>query len=182
MNFNFKKTLITIFIIVNMMMMIRAQLGKSSPVINFVYTPITHIQNYFSLWRGWSMFAPEPMRMNAYVDTVVTFENGSKLVYNFISLKNESLFDRYVFGERLRKYMTDGLRLDSKSYLWKDAAKFVIRKVSINHKDKKIVSVTLRRRWQPLTLWNLPLVPHRTKVNRREFNKYEYYTYEVDQE
>lgn len=164
----------------NLMMMIRAQLDQKSPVINFVYTPITFIQNYFSMWRGWSMFAPEPMRMNAYIDAIVTFEDETEYVYNFLSIEDESLYERYVYGERLRKYMTDGLRLDSKSYLWKDAAKFVLKKIATTHFKKKPASVTLRRRWLPLTHWDLALVPHRSKINKKAFNKYEYYTYEVN--
>ena len=177
---SFKKYLVTIFIIANLMMMIRAQLDQKSPVINYVYTPITFIQNYFSMWRGWSMFAPEPMRMNAYIDAIVTFEDETEYVYNFLNIEDESLYERYIYGERLRKYMTDGLRLDSKSYLWKDAAKFVLKKIATTHFKKKPVSVTLRRRWQPLTHWDLELVPHRTKVDKKVFNKYEYYTYEVN--
>lgn len=172
---------INLFIIANLMMMIRAQLDQKSPIINFVYTPITYFQYYFSMWRGWSMFAPEPMRMNSYVDAKVIFEDGTQTIFNFTDIENISLFDRYIYNERFRKYMTDGLRLDNKSYLWKDGAKFVLRKVDIANPKKMVKSVTFRRRWQPLDKWFMPLVPHRKEIDRTKFKTYEYYTYEVDE-
>lgn len=170
---------VNVFIVMNIMMMVRAQLDKNSPVINFVYTPVTFVQNYFSMWRGWSMFAPNPLRTNAYVDAIIKFEDGSKIIYNFPRPDDDSLIEKYVFGERYRKYMTDGLRLDNKKHLWEDGAKFVLRKIAPTHFRKKPISVTLRRRWQKLKPWDQEFIAHRSKFDKTKFKKYEYYTYKV---
>lgn len=165
----------------NLMMMLRAQLHESSPVINFVYKPVTYVQNYFSMWRGWSMFAPNPLRINAYIDAKVVFEDGSTLIWDFPRPKDDNLVDRYLFGERYRKYMTDGLRLENKRFLWEDAAKFILRKIAPTQLRKTPVSVTLRRRWEDLPHWNAKFIPHRTPVDHSKFKSFEFYTYKVGQ-
>jgi hypothetical protein len=174
------RTLITLFIISNFMMMIRAQLHENSPVINFIYKPITFLQNYLSMWRGWSMFAPNPLRINAFIDAKITFQDGEELIWDFPKPAEDNLIERYVFGERYRKYMTDGLRLDNKAFLREDAAKFVLRKIAPEHYKKKPVSVTLRRRWQDIADWNVNFIPHRTPVDKSKFNTFEFYTYKVE--
>lgn len=159
------------------MMMFRAQIDNKSVLFTFIYTPVTHIQNYFSMWRGWSMFAPNPLRSNNFVDAVVKFQDGSNIIYNFQD--DDGLLQRYFFGERYRKYMTDALRLENKNFLWEDGAKFVLRKIAPIHFRKKPKTVTLRRRWQKIKDWNVEFIPHRTKLDKQKFYKYEYYTYKV---
>ena len=161
------------------MMMLRAQLDSKTPVINFVYKPATYIQNYFSMWRGWSMFAPNPLRMNAYIDAKIIFEDDGHYIFNFLNVSDENLVERYFYGERLRKYMVDGLRLDKNKFLWNDAAKYVLRKIAPTHFKRKPKKVILRRRWSNLPKMNEKFIPHRTKVDKSTFNTYEFYTYKV---
>ena len=175
---NFKKTLITIFIICNFMMMIRAQLHQNSPVINYIYKPITFIQNYFSLWRGWSMFAPNPLRINGFVDAKIIYQDGSQKTWTFPGPQKGTLLQRYMYGERYRKYIMDGLRLDKNSHLWPDAAKFVIRKTSKENLNKIPSKIILRRRWQDIPNWNIFFIPHKSKLSN-DYNTFEFYTHEV---
>jgi hypothetical protein len=161
------------------MMMLRAQLHNNSPVIEFVYKPITFMQNYLSMWRGWNMFAPNPIRVNGFVDAKITYADGSEYIWTFPRPQEGTLLERYIYGERYRKYVMDGLRLDSKSYLWPDGARFVLRKTAKRNLSKRPVSVTLRRRWKDIPNWEEEFIPHKSPP-ANDFNTFEFYTYEVN--
>ncbi len=160
------------------MMMARAQFDSKSPLVNFIYTPVTFVQNYLSMWRGWEMFAPNPLRTNQYIDAKITFKDGESLIWNFPRPSQHSLLDRYMWGERYRKYTSDALRLDSKRFLWKDASIFVMKKVKEKYPQKRPIEVTLRRRWMDIPNWNKEFIPHR-EIPKKEYNAYEYYTLKV---
>jgi hypothetical protein len=173
-----KKIAINLFIVLNLMMMARAQFDSKSPLINFIYKPVSFVQNYFSMWRGWQMFAPNPLRTNQYIDAKVTLENGKTIIWDFPRPSNSSLFERYMWGERFRKYTSDALRLDSKNYLWKDAGVFVIKKIKEKYPNKKVSEVTLRRRWLDIPNWNTSFIPHR-QIPKETYKTFEYYTLKV---
>lgn len=173
-----KVIVISIFIIINFMMMIRAQIDDSAPITNFIYRPITFVQNYLSMWRGWNMFAPNPLRSNYYVDAKVSFADGSHYIWNFPNSSNISSFQKYLYAERFRKYSVDGLRLNSNSHLWPDAAKYVLRQMAKSHFRKVPLKVTLRRRWKDIPNWNDRFIKHK-ELSNVPFNTYEFYTHEV---
>jgi len=173
-----KKITINLFIVLNLLMMARAQFDKKSPLINFVYTPITFVQNYFSMWRGWEMFAPNPLRTNQYVDAKITFKDGEKIIRDFPRPSNNSLLARYMWGERYRKYTSDALRLDSKKFLWKDAAIFVMKSIKETHPNKQPIEVKLRRRWLDIPNWNKEFILH-GELPKNEYKTYEYYTLQI---
>jgi hypothetical protein len=175
------KILASAFIVVNLMMMIRAQLPSNAPVINYVYKPVTFVQNYFSLWRGWSMFAPNPLRTNQYVDAKVTFADGTSIIWNFPNASETNVLKRYLFSERYRKYSSDALRLDSKKFLWEDSTKYIVRKLAVTHAGKQPLSITLRRRWEHIPKWNKSFREHGRVLDTKKFRTYEYYTYKVAQ-
>lgn len=176
----FKKIFINTFIIMNLMMMLRAQLDSSAPLINFIYTPVTFVQNYLSMWRGWSMFAPNPLRSNTYIDAVVEFKDRTKITWEFPRSSQENLIERYLWGERYRKYAVDGLRLDKNSHLWPDAARFVLKKIAKDHFRKLPNRVTLRRNWTNIEDWKDKFIPHKTQT-KQQLKRFEFYTYEVNQ-
>jgi hypothetical protein len=174
----FKKHFINTFIIMNLMMMLRAQLDSSAPLINFIYTPVTFVQNYFSMWRGWNMFAPNPLRSNNFIDAVVAFEDGSTLEWKFPRTGQDDLIGRYIWGERYRKYAVDGLRLDKNSHLWPDAARFVLKNIAKDNFRKIPTKVTLRRNWRNIDDWSNKFIAHKS-IDNRPFKQYEFYTYKV---
>jgi len=171
---------INLFILINLMMMARAQFDDKAPLINFIYKPITFVQNYLSLWRGWNMFAPNPLRTNQYIDAKIVYKDGTHKIWNFPRPSSQDLFNRYMWGERFRKYTSDALRLDSKQFLWKDGAKFVLKKVLQENNSKKPIEIILRRRWLQIPNWNKSFIPHRSEP-KQEYNTFEYYHYKVGQ-
>jgi len=102
----------------------------------------------YVLWTGlfqkWDMFAPDPSKLNNYVGAVVTYRDGSKSEWDFPRMEKLGIVDKY-FKERYRKYASDNLRLDTRSGLWPDAARYVAR---VNDKPANPpVEVTLVRYW-----------------------------------
>jgi hypothetical protein len=172
-----KKYLITGFILFNFMMMIRAQIDDSKPMARFFYTPVTHFQNYFSLWRGWKMFAPNPLRTNSWVEARIITDKDD-LKYSFPGPQKGSLFQRYLIGERFRKYIVEGVRLDKNSHLWPDAAKYVYRKFNAKYPEKNVKEIKLIRKWREIPKWHHMFIDHRTESNIK-FNYYTFYTYKV---
>jgi hypothetical protein len=176
-----KKILINIFIVMNLMMMLRAQLDAQAPVINFVYKPVTFVQNYLSMWRGWNMFSPNPLRTNQYIDAKIVYKDGNREIWDFPRPSSNDLFARYMWGERFRKYTSDALRLDTKSFLWEDGAKFVLKKIMEEPNAILPEKIILRRRWLPIPKWDKKFIPHR-EAPKEHYNVFEYYTYEVGQQ
>lgn len=113
-------------------------------------TPLTvgirdSIRGYM-LWTGlfqkWDMFAPDPSKLNNYVSATVTYRDGRASVWEFPRMENLGIVDKY-FKERYRKYACDNLRLDTRSQLWPDAARYVARA----NASEQPVEVDLVRHW-----------------------------------
>lgn len=174
-----KKLMISLFILANLMMMIRAQLPKNAPVINFLYTPVTFIQNYLSLWRGWQMFAPNPSRINGFIEASILFEDGTQMEWSFPRPQEGSLFERYMYGERYRKYTMDALRLNTMKFLWRDGAHFVLNKTEHMWNGKKPAFVILRRRFLNIQDWSKKFVKHGEEIPKSKYKSYDFYKYKV---
>lgn len=171
----FKKSLVSIFILINFLMMVRAQLPANAPVIEFAYKPITFIQDSLSMWRGWKMFSPNPLKANSYIDAQIVYNDGRQALWEFPYPSADELFKRYVWGERFRKYLSEGVRLDNNKHLWEDAAKYVLSKQSNAQEISKII---LSRRWSNIDDWKTGFKKHRELSTK--FFKYDFYTYEVE--
>jgi len=78
------------------------------------------------LFQAWDMFAPDPLKLNSYIDAEVWFREGSARVWSFPKMHEIGYVDRY-FKERYRKFSTEYLRMDSHSALWPDAARYIAR-------------------------------------------------------
>jgi hypothetical protein len=87
------------------------------------------VRPYF-LWSGlfqdWSMFAPDPSKLNSYIEAEIWYRDGSREMWAFPRMNELGYVDRY-FKERYRKFATEYLRLDSNSALWPDAARYLAR-------------------------------------------------------
>ena len=96
------------------------------------------------LTQGWSLFAPDPQYVNAYLDAQITYRDGHKKIWKFPMPQDFGYYRRY-FLERQRKWSSDNLRLDSNAFLWPDAARYVAR--LNNDPNDPPVTVTLIRHW-----------------------------------
>jgi len=101
---------------------------------------------YFSLVglrQEWSLFAPDPMISNSYVDAQVTLGNGESQNWSFPQLDGLGLAKRYSKA-RYRKY-TGWLYRKPYRYAWHDAARYIARQF----KDAASPPLTVRliRHW-----------------------------------
>jgi hypothetical protein len=100
----------------------------------------------YMLWTGlfqkWDMFAPDPSKLNNYITATVTYRDGRAAVWEFPRMENLGIVDKY-FKERYRKYASDNLRLDTRSQLWPDAARYIARA----NASGQPVEVDLVRHW-----------------------------------
>jgi hypothetical protein len=83
----------------------------------------------YMLWSGlfqrWNMFAPEPVKVDVFIEGDVTLHDGEKRSWTFPRMENLSYAQRYA-KERSRKF-TEYLRMDTESGLWPDAARHIAR-------------------------------------------------------
>ena len=172
----YRRVIPNIIILLSLLMMIRAQVDNSNPLGQKVFKVITPIQNYFSMWRGWQMFAPNPLRINSYIIAKVVTED--KLIeFEFPGPKSEGFMQSFFIGERFRKYLVEGVRLDKNKYLWKDCAKWVYRKFKKIYPDANVKYVNLYRKWSNIPPWDEYFIPHR-QDSKIEFKTFKFYSYD----
>lgn len=78
------------------------------------------------LFQNWSMFAPNPQHVNAYVDAEITYQRGQVRVWAFPQMQELGYFERYR-KERYRKWSNERLASPENSALWPDAARYIAR-------------------------------------------------------
>ncbi len=101
---------------------------------------------YFSLIglrQEWSLFAPDPIAANSYVDAQVVFQNGDLAVWNFPRLEGLDFKERYSKA-RYRKY-TGWLYRRNFAYAWPDAARYIARQFQDSATPPR--TVKLVRHW-----------------------------------
>jgi hypothetical protein len=105
----------------------------------------------YILWTGlfaaWDMFAPDPVKLNSYVDAEVTFRDGSTRQNLIPRMDRIGFVDRY-FRERYRKFATEYVRMDSYSVMWPDVARYFARMQSTP--ANPVTEVRLTRSWSEI--------------------------------
>lgn len=172
-----KKVLISGFIIFNFFAMIRCHLNFESKFVSSFYKPIDKYLSFFSIYQDWVMFSPDPSRQDIFITAKVEFDDGSSAPYEFEYLPENTFLQKYQYAERLRKFTSEGLRRDDHQFMWKDAAKFALRKVKDKNFRKLPVRVHLFRHWAETANLATEFVPHNhIKTN---YSSFRFYTYEV---
>ena len=123
------------------------------------------------------MFAPNPNRTNVYLSAEVEFADGSRETYVFPKPREFSFSQKYAYGERLRKYLTEGVRKDENSWMWPDTAKFVLREMKEKHFRKIPERVHLYRHWNETAELTEYFRPHQETM--KNYDVYRFYTHEV---
>lgn len=62
----------------------------------------TYLHNT-GLWQDWSMFAPNPLQINRYVNATVVYQDGSEKIFNLPRLSQLNMFEAWI-QKRWRKY------------------------------------------------------------------------------
>lgn len=171
-----KKIFISLFIVLNLLAMVRVHVPFEKPFLAALFRPIDSYLGFFSIYQNWTMFSPNPARTNVYVTAEVEFADGSKDTYMLPRNSDLTLGEKYVFGERMR-VLTEAIRRDDGRFLWRDVSKFSLRQVKDKNYNKIPLRVNLVRHWQITPDIKERFIPHATSNN--VFNSFKFYTYEV---
>jgi hypothetical protein len=157
--------------------MVRVFVPLEAKFFSAVYKPVDSYLSFFSIYQDWMMFAPNPNRLNNYISAEVEFMDGTKENYLFPRPDQLSLVEKYTYGEKYRKFMSEGIRKDSNSFMWKDTAKFVLRKIRNDNFEKIPAKVHLFRNWNEIPDLNQGF----RKYNQLEtqYQSFKFFTYEV---
>ena len=169
--------LISSFILLNVMGMIRTHLPLDEKFFRTIYKPIDSYLSFFSIYQDWVMFSPNPAKLDSYITAEVEFTDGSKEIYSLPRNSELSWVQRYMFGEKYRKIMDEAIRRNDHQYMWKDTAKFALRKLKDTHFHKIPLRVNLTRHWNITPEMNDQFIPHLQK--KQHFEEFKFYTYEV---
>jgi hypothetical protein len=101
---------------------------KSVVAEKFLYS-IRYYQMFFALDQAWSMFAPVPGGVNSYLDAELKFTDGSKETWTFPRPSQIDPTDKFLAGERYRKYSQENLVPMERSEVWFDLSHYVAREV-----------------------------------------------------
>ena len=165
-------------IILVLMMMIKTHLPMDKTLFKSIYYPVDQIQRFFGFNQSWMMFSPNPSRLDAYVMGEVEFIDGSKWTFDFLDKNSNSIIQKYLKGEKYRKFASENLRQDSNNFLWEDASNFVLKKVLKDSSEKRPIKVTLTRYWSETPDWNKTFLKH-SKM-KEKYQSYTFYSREVD--
>jgi hypothetical protein len=169
--------LVSCFILLNFLAMIRVHVPLNYKFFQTIYRPVDAYLSYFSLYQDWMMFAPNPGRLNVFITAEVEFDDGTKDTYVFPRSSELSLGEKYVYGEKFRKIVSEGIRRDSHQFLWPGTAKFALRKLKERNSFKVPMRVDLYRHWNEVPSIEERFLTHFEKQNR--YDSYRFYSYEV---
>lgn len=172
-----RKILVISFLILNFLAMARVHLPLENTFFKKVFRPVDTYLSFFSIYQDWYMFAPNPTRMNIRLSANVEYFDGSVETYQFPHTTEMGLFDKYTHGEKFRKIISEGIRKDSHSWMWKDTAKFVLKKMKENNISKIPIKVHLFRHWAETPKLDKQFLAHGSRIPNE--NSYSFYTYEV---
>jgi hypothetical protein len=123
------------------------------------------------------MFAPDPGKINTHITAEVEFYDGSKDTYKFPRGRDLTIGQKYLYGEKYRKFLTEAFDHHDKSFLWEDVAKFALRKMKNQSFAKIPKSVHLSSHWEKVPDLGKSFRKH--LAHQDVFTTNKFYTYEV---
>lgn len=174
-----RKIFISVFILFNLMAMVRVHVPLDYKFFSNMYKPVDRYLSFFSIYQDWLMFAPNPNRTNLEVSATVEYEDGSKEVFWFPRSYELGVIGKYMYGEKYRKFTTEGLSRDSSSFMWQDTSRYVLRKMGETRFDKIPKTVSLYRHWEDIPLLSEGFRTHGVVADVSKMQSFKFYTYEV---
>lgn len=120
-------------------------------------------------WQYWNMFSPNPANVDVYMDALVTYEDGTQMVFEYPVMQKLNVFERY-FKERYRKFV-ENVHLDKYAYKWPSVAQAIAYQ-SYKGDGNFPMAVTLRRHFKTV---NGP-----GEYTDPEYKEYAFFSYMVD--
>lgn len=171
-----RKYLANTFIVFLLLTMAKPHLPLEAKFLSTIYYPINKLEGLIGTNQKWNMFSPNPTRLDAYVLGQVEYDDGSSDSYDFNKPIGLNIFQKYLYGEKYRKFVSEHLRTDNKSFLWADGAQFVVTKLEAKNSNKKPTKVTLTRFWSETPNWNKHFMKHGEA--KPQYNSFVFFTKE----
>lgn len=119
-------------------------LSPDSGIKKAVLAPANLLLLYWRLDQNWALFSPTIRDINYHTVAIVTFEDGTKAVWEPPRMDKLSLWERFQ-KEKFRKLDIDSLPWPDYKKYWPDFARYVGRKL-YNGRNKPL-SLSLNNFW-----------------------------------
>jgi hypothetical protein len=103
-----------------------------------LWKPLAQFWNYWQLEQSWNLFAPNPHQDNLHPTAIITFEDGTKTIWELPRMNKLSLSSRFR-DEKWRKWSMESL--PNNKEFWPDVARYIGRRFYTA--ENKPVSVSL---------------------------------------
>jgi hypothetical protein len=120
-----KAPLISSFIVFHILAIVCWSVPLNTLVFATIKNEISPYMFFSGLSQNWGMFSSPP-NANVRVEAEILYRDGERRVWRF-PLPQDLTYTQRYFRERYRKFANDNLRLDDKSALWPDAARYIAR-------------------------------------------------------
>ncbi|WP_413570522.1 hypothetical protein ACLWBD_08085 [Bdellovibrio sp. HCB117] len=162
----FIKAVVLTFFFVNVGIMVADGLPDRSALGTKFIQTIERYQAFGMLYQPWSMFAPNPMNTNAYVEADIKFTDGSTAVWKMPRPTIVNGARKVLTADRYRIVGQETLLPNENELVWFDISKYVLREIAtIESKGQgRVVSeITFSRFSNKVLLPNeAPFIPHGT--------------------
>jgi len=86
---------------------------------------VTPYMTFTGLMQSWTMFSPDPSKLDLYVEARITYANGQERSWSYPRMVNLGYVERYRH-ERFRK-LIELAHLEQNSMIWPSVARYAAR-------------------------------------------------------
>lgn len=174
-----KKSIIVAFFSLNVGIMIVDGLPDRSALGARFIKAVARYQAFGMLYQPWSMFAPNPMNTNAFIEAQLQFDDGSSEEWKLPRQTIIEGFRKILIGDRYRLFGQETLLPNKNELTWFDVSKYIARKTAqseFNGKKRTLKKIVFNRysnviRPPP----EAPLIPHGTRSQNYKIDPVFYY-------
>ncbi|WP_295904101.1 hypothetical protein [uncultured Bdellovibrio sp.] len=180
----FQKTIIIMFFLVNVGIMITDGLPDRSALGARFIKLISRYQAFGMLYQPWSMFAPNPMNTNAFIQAELHFEDGTVEQWPLPRQTLMTGMRRVLVGDRYRLFGQETLLPNQNELAWFDISKYITRQIALRELDghhralKQIIFNRYSSVVRPPP--EAPLIPHGTLSTYYKMDPVFYYVPTVE--
>ncbi len=173
------KILLSAYILAHLTMVVTSGLPDRSVLGQRIVTLFSPYQQLFGLDQPWSMFAPNPSSVNSYIGAEIIFTDGSSEQWTFPRSSRLDPWERFLSGEKLRKYSQENLVPSQKTEMWRDLGRFLERQISAiesQGRQRHIREIQFYKYTNTVKAPSQEFIPHGTLS--AQFERQAGYTYE----
>lgn len=101
-------------------------LSPDSELKSRIMNPVMGIWNFCGFYQRWSLFSPVIRTINHHTEAIVTFEDGTKMLWQLPRMDRMSLLQRFRL-EKIRKWDSDSLPWPDYKQFWPEFARYIGR-------------------------------------------------------